>query len=64
MQNPRSITKCIYIFNFAIVRKHYAKGYGITTWYISIIYIYIYIYILSYVNVSYISAYIIHLLYM
>ena len=42
MQNPRSMAKRIYIFNFAI-SKNFAKGYGITTWYISITYIYIYV---------------------
>ena len=40
MQNPRSMAKRIYIFNFAI-SKNFAKGYGITTWYISITYVYV-----------------------
>ena len=57
MENPHSIAKRIYIINFAI-SKNYAKGYDITTWYVSIvsivfIYIYIYKYILSYVILSY-----------
>ena len=70
MQNPHSIAKRIYIINFPI-SKNYAKGYDITTWYVSIVFIdiYIYKYILSYVIVSYtyhiyICVYIIQLLHM
>ena len=51
MQNPHSIVKRIYIINFAI-SKNYAKGYDITTWYVSIVYI-VFIYIYTYINTYY-----------